>query len=82
MKLLMVDPQLRLGAEEVLQHGWFVRDQKVKRRAFAVIGLDGSKGDSGRGSMFCWTGKGERRGRVWRDRARKMKEGWESVGYF
>ena len=30
----------------------------MKRRAFAVIGLDGSKGDSGRGSMFVGPGKG------------------------
>ena len=40
----MVEPQLRLSADEILQHGWFVRDQEVKRRAFGVIGLDGSKG--------------------------------------
>lgn len=57
-KLLVVEPQLRLSADEILQHGWFVRDQEVKRRAFAVIGLDGSKGDSGRGSMFVGPGKG------------------------
>ena len=29
-------------------------------RAFAVMGLDVSEGDSGRG--VCWTGRGEGRG--------------------
>ena len=62
-KLLVVDPGLRLSAEQTLQHGWFVMDQEVCKKALAVMGVGGSEADSGRGSMSGKEG-GEKRKRV------------------
>ena len=57
-KLLVVDPQLRLSADDILQHGWFSRDKEASRRALAVMGLNGSEADSGRGCMLDLYGEG------------------------
>ena len=57
-KLLFVDPQLGLSADYILQHGCFSRDKETSRRALAVMGLNGSEGDSGRGSMLDLEGEG------------------------
>merc|ERR1712183_1169186 len=77
-KLLLVDPGLRLSAEQTLQHGWFVMDQEVCKKALAVMGVGGSETDSGRGSM---SGKeGEKRGRGWRIRESRKEEGWVRGG--
>merc|ERR1712025_354704 len=50
-KLLVVDPSMRLGAEEIMSHGWFQADRQVVRQAEVIMGLDKSEADSGRGSM-------------------------------
>ena len=62
-KLLVVNPGLRLGADEILQHKWFVMDREVCRKAADVMGLGGSEADSGRGSMVVKEG-GSKRKRV------------------
>ena len=49
-KLLVVDPNLRWGAEEILIHGWFQADRHVVKQAEMIMGLDKSEADSGRGS--------------------------------
>ena len=55
-KLLVVDPASRLGAEEILNHRWFVMDREVVRQAEEVMGLVGSEADSGRRSMVVKDG--------------------------
>ena len=63
VKLLVVDPDLRLGAEDVLHHKWFVMDREVVRQAEEVMGIVGSEADSGRGSMVVKEGgEGKRKG--------------------
>ena len=63
-KLLVVEPQKRLGADQILQHKWFGMDREVVRQAMEIMGLWGSEADSGRGSMAVGgQGEGKKRKR-------------------
>jgi len=50
-QLLVVEPEKRLGADDILLHKWFGMDLEVVKQAMEIMGLVGSEADSGRGSM-------------------------------
>jgi serine/threonine protein kinase len=54
VKLLVIDPARRLGAEDVLLHAWFVMDSELVRQAECWVLR--SEVDSGRGSMVVKEG--------------------------
>lgn len=73
-KLLVVDPNVRLGAEEILGHEWFQRDKLVVRRAEVLMGLEKSEADSGRGSIADADGESVQENKRKRDEEPKIEE--------
>ena len=74
-KLLVVNPASRLGAEEILNHRWFVMDREVVRQAEEVMGFIGSEADSGRGSMVAMGGDGKRKRNGGQDEEDRVRVG-------
>ena len=70
-KLLVIDQEKRLSAEQILSHQWFQGDTVVVDR----VGVGGSEADIGSMKMSV-SRRGEERGIGWRNKGRRKEEDW------